>query len=217
MSTTTTAKKTYTGKKNYYGKYYTYKKIRNLMNTYFRAKLTISVNTIITPVPNVQDRWRYQLHVGNQDLNGVGLSALVTGCPRWAAYRALFGYYKCRGVVVEVVPGNPTIPLLVNEGNILQPFQGSIALGLTSSTGDQTYSQILEANMKVIFSRTETVRKYFPFMIKDFSQVPPTNDVIPTGVPYNVFINQSSEMVNVRGQHFQINFTFYLTFRQSLG
>lgn len=215
MSTTVT-KKTYNGKKNYYGKYYTYKKIRNLMNTYFRAKLTISVNTIVQPIPDVQDQWRYQIHHNNQNLNGVSLANLVTGCPRWGAYRLLFGYYKCRGVVIEVVPGNPTIPLLVNEGNILQPFQGSIALALTSSQDEQSFAQIQEANMKVVFSRTETVRKYFAFFIKDFTQSPNANNILPMGVPYNVFINQSSVMNNVRGQHFQINFTFYITFRQSL-
>ena len=215
MSTTVT-KKTYNGRKNYYGKYYSYKKIRNLMNTYFRAKLTISVNTIVVPIPDHQDQYRYQIHHNNQNLNGVSLANLVTGCPRWSGYRLLFGYYKCRGVVIEVVPGNPTIPLLVNEGNILQPFQGSIALGLTSSQDEQSFAQIQEANMKVTFSRTETVRKYFAFFIKDFTQSPSANNVLPMGVPYNVFINQSSVMNNVRGQHFQINFTFYITFRQSL-
>lgn len=216
MSTTVT-KKTYTGKKNYYGKYYTYKKIRNLMNTYFRAKLTYSCGTTIAAIPGVQNQWRYQLHVDNQNLSGLGLGTLCLGCPRWGSYRVLFGYYKCRGIVIEVVPGAQSSSLVVNDV-ISQPFQGNIAVGLTSQEDPLSYMQIQECNMKVVFSRTETVRKYFPFLVKDFSQCPSANNLAPGGVPYNIFINQSEVMNNDnnRGQFFQLNFTFYITFRQSI-
>lgn len=216
MSTTVT-KKTYNGKKNYYGKYYTYKKIRNLMNTYFRAKLTYSCSTIIAAVLGVENQWKYYLRVENQNLAGLGLGTLCIGCPRWGSYRVLFGYYKCRGVVIEVVPGTESPPLVVNN-QIQQPFQGNIALGLTNETDPLSFMQIQEANMKIVFSRTATVRKYFPFIIKDFSASPAANNVIPNGIPYNVFINQSEVMnaQNNRGQLFQLNFTFYITFRQSI-
>lgn len=213
MSTTVT-KKTYNGKKNYYGKYYTYKKIRNLMNTYFRAKLTYSCATAIVPIQDTSN-FKYQLKVEAQIISGLGLATLCIGSPKWSYYRQLFGYYKCRGVVFEVVPGVETPALVVNN-QVQQPFQGNIAIGLTNSTVAMTYAQIQEANMKVIFSRTQTVRKYFPFLVKDFSESPNADNVIPNGIPYNVFIGTSETLTNQRGQMFQINLTFYITFRQSL-
>ena len=102
MSTTTTTTKKWNGKKNYYGKWYSYKKIRNLMNTYFRAKLTYSCGTAIVPIPDTNN-FKYQLKVEAQIISGLGLGTLCIGSPKWSYYRQLFGYYKCRGVVIEVV------------------------------------------------------------------------------------------------------------------
>jgi hypothetical protein len=216
MSTTVT-KKTYNGKKNYYGKWYSYKKIRNLMNTYFRAKLTSTIHTVVHlhQAENQPDRWTLQLRVGNNDAVGVTLSALVVGCPKWGTYRTVFGYYKCRGIVIEVVPGIETPPMVVNN-NVIIPYRGNIALGLTNEPGEQTFNDILEDNMKIAFSRTQTVRKYFPFFVKDFSQCPDQDNVRPGGIPYNLFIATATALENEHCQQFQLNFTFYITFRQSV-
>lgn len=217
MSTTVT-KKTYNNKKNYYGKYYSYKKIRNLMNTYFRAKLTCSVNIVIHHTDaqgQVPERWDYMFHIGNADYAAVSLGNLIISCPKWGGYRSLFGYFKCRGIVIEVVPGIQTPAVVVNNV-VITPYQGNIAVGLSQDQGEQNYAQIMEDNMKVVFSRTQTVRKYFPFFVKDFSRVPVQDQVIPANVPYNIFIDSADLLANQYGQLFQINFTFYLTFRQSM-
>ena len=60
--------------------------------------------------------YKLQIHHNNQNLNGVSLANLVTGCPRWGAYRLLFGYYKCRGVVIEVKGDFITVAFAKNFG-----------------------------------------------------------------------------------------------------
>lgn len=209
------------GKKKYYkknyGKYYTYKRIRGMMKTYFRVKLTTVVTTVI-------GQGNYSLVVTNaagqqqQAVVAVGLHQLCHEAPKYESYRQVFGYYKCRGVVIEAVPNAAPTSYVLN-GQAITPYEGTVRLGLTNLDVNQvpTYQQVSELNMNIALSTVGVSRKYFAFLIKDFTEFPVLQNGLPTAVPYNLVISSSSNAAvqNRSYPHWTVNITFYLTLRQS--
>ena len=82
-------------RRNNYGKFYSYRRIRNIMNTYFRAKCSMQVD--VTWANNI-----VALHpLGAQNANQIwALAELVIGSVSWLGYRGIFTFYKPRGVLI---------------------------------------------------------------------------------------------------------------------
>lgn len=210
------------GKKRYYkknyGKYYTYRRIRGMMKTYFRVKLTAVITTVIH-----QGNYAMILTSANgqvqQSLVTITLEQLCHEAPKYESYRQVFGYYKCRGVVIEAVPAQSASSYVVGNQAVL-PYEGNVRLGITNLDQNQqipTFRELSELNMNMALSTVGVSRKYFAFLVKDFTEFPTTANALPGGVPYHVIIASSSN-VNVQNRsfpHWTVNFTFYMTLRQS--
>ena len=220
MSTSVTTKKTYDNKKyNNYGKYYTFKRLRNIMSTYLRSKLSFSLIANKAQYDN-QNAWGYFLvyrptGAGQDTVTvSVPLYTLFRSCNKFGQYLNLFGYYKPRGMLIEIIPGAEVAPLQAYDDTI---FAGSVAVGLTTSNVGQNYLDIVELNMHAVFDSRNRVRKYWRFFIKDFSELHDEANWNPQSWPYRLCIAQSNPMAqNTLCQRYIITVTFYVTYRQAI-
>lgn len=219
MSAVTTTTK-YTGKKRYgssYGKYYTYKRLRTIMSNYFRAKLSIMVQV------QIGDALEYVIRVtSRQNAAANTFSAplydLYANCLKYTAYRQLYGYRKLRGILIEAIPG-PVPQVTMIDGHFTVPYDGGIRLALSENLARPTWIESADLNMGFILSPTESIRKYFPVFLKDFSRVRNDDNSSPTGIPYYLHITQGANLANRQremAQKWQVRLTFYVTFRQPM-
>lgn len=194
-----------------YGKFYSYKRIRNIMNTYFRAKLSIALQT----------RWN-----NNQiALNPVGvgqaadiilLAELCFGCTAYQSYRSLFTFYKPRGVLVESDPKFQNTGYWDSQANVAHmPYNGQVAIGLNNTNANPGFRALVDSNHFLILSTVSKQRVYWPFIIKDFSEVP-QQAIMPQAVPYWLCIAiDGVPQANAIFPEWTIRLTFYITYRQS--
>lgn len=209
MSSVTTTKKTYN--KNGYGKgkYYTYKRIRGLMSRYFRAKLSVSMNT-----ETDQNLYKLKVSTDQNLLRKVALADLMVACPKASFYRSIFGFYKLRGILIEINPGPPPVRV---AGDV-NTYNGEVRLGISETDNDAfTVDEVAEMNMSLLFNHLQYQRKYFPFYIKDFTRVPINAQNVYSGMPYYIYIRQRDVLqLGNLPQAWNITVTFYVTYRQSM-
>ena len=128
MSSVTTTKKTYNKNNGYSkGKFYTYKRIRGLMSRYFRAKLSVSMHT-----ETDQNLYKLKVSTDQNLLRKVALADLMVACPKASFYRSIFGFYKLRGVLIEINPGPPPVRV---AGDV-NTYNGEVRIGISETDND---------------------------------------------------------------------------------
>lgn len=200
--------------KRNYGKYYTYSRVRNIMSTYFRAKISVTLNSVWN-----QGAVAYSYVFNNQLLaeDCVSLAGLIRSARSWEGYRALFGYYKCRGILFEAEPNFQNVNYFnTNLNQVIKPYEGSVAAGLNNSNVGILYDLLVDTNRYVSLSTMSKTRVYWPFLVKDFTQVPSTAAIPVNGIPYYLVIARSAAPAGGASlPNWTIRVTFYMTFRQS--
>lgn len=198
-------------RKNNYGKYYSYRRIRNIMNTYFRAKLSLQIDIIWE-----NNTARFD-PLGAQRRDNIFSNAeLVEGCSSWEYYRNLFTFYKPRGMLIEVDPKFQNTGYFNEDTNVAHlPYNGDVAIALTNYNAVPTYRTLVDSNHFLILSAVSKQRVYWPFTIKDFTAVPiPGGNA--TGMPYwFVILMHGEPNANAVFPLWGIRVTYYVTFRQS--
>lgn len=198
-------------RRNNYGKFYTYRRIRNIMNTYFRAKLSMQID--ITWANNVAAL----APVGAGNANQIYSNAdLIGGASSWLSYRSLFTFYKPRGLLVECDPKFQNVGYFNSQQNqAYLPYTGDIAIGLNNANVVPTYRALVDSNHFLILSTVSKQRVYWPFTIKDFTEVPiPQNQ--PNALPYWFVLAQNgAPAANSLLPLWGLRLTYYITFRQS--
>ena len=211
MTTNNTKKKTYNNYKNY-GKWYSYKKIRNLLKTYFNAKLSINFGV-------VPDQGLYRFHIAGQNVGEAPLDSLVIITSYWDRYRQIFTSAKFKGVAVTVVPGQMITAVVLNNA-IVPPYDGNIVIGLIEHPPqNMQYQQLCDANMYIMVSKTTTVRKYFPFFSSTFQTLPNNVQNVPSGLPFSLAVRNAPVPAPVNDdmmQRYNVQVDFYVSFRQSV-
>lgn len=213
--TTTTYKKSDKNKNNYYGKYYTYKRIRNIMSTYFRAKLSMFIEVFANGAA-------YNLGYTDTDqqrheATHFRLAQLFHDCPKYESYRGMFGAYKIRGVLFDINPMQQTSYLLSQNDQILNVFSGDVKIALNESDIQFEYAVMADLNNNTSLSRTQKQRVYWKIYQKDFTTVPQNANDLPLGIPYSLIINKTGQLQNnFISQRWAVTMTFYVTFRQSM-
>lgn len=198
-------------RKNNYGKYYTYRRIRNIMNTYFRAKISFQADTIWDN-NNIGYR-QVNVNHGGQTFSN---NELIVNSSSWPSYRRLFGFYKPRGMLVETTPKFQNVAYYDSQAHIaFLPYTGSIAIGLYNSDQVIDYQVLADQNSCLVLSTVTKQRVYWPFTIKDFSQMPVYGGE-PTGFPYYLCIAQDARPdANQIFPNWALRVTYYITMRQS--
>lgn len=218
MSVSTTTKKTYNKNGKNYGKYYTYKRIRGIMSTYFRGKLTMSLYVGKRQNPDAVNVYQYIFYYTDANNNEVraarfSLAELFSQCNKFADYNKIFGYYKPRGLLVEVIPG-ARVALVGHIDNI---YEGMVVIGLGNLGRAATFKEITDFNMHILLDRENRQRNYWRFLIKDFSETDQDDNFLPNALPYDICIAQNQAMAQDSVvQSFTVNLTFYITYRQSI-
>jgi hypothetical protein len=194
-----------------YGKFYTYRRLRNIMNTYFRAKLSLALNTA----------WNNNIVALNpvgvgQAANILTLAELCFGVSSWPSYRNLFTFYKPRGVLVESDPKFQNVGYYDTQNNQAHlPYDGQVAVGLINTNNNPGFRALMDSNHFLILSTVSKQRAYWPFVIKDFSELPIAANN-PTAIPYYIVINNDEvPQANCILPSWTVRLTFYITFRQS--
>ena len=197
-----------------YGKWYSYKKLNYLMKNYFNAKLSMEV-------PIIAANGQYEFVVqGVRQAQFEGGDA-IRACSGWARYRPCFNGIKYKGVAISVIPGQQ-IPALSIGGAVERPYEGNIIIGLLSSQFPQqglAYGDIAELNHTLVVSKTQVVRKYFPFLKQNWVTLPAAGNAA-LSFPMNFVvgnnpINQAAPPADMY-QQYTIRIDFYVMYRQSI-
>lgn len=213
--TTTTYKKSDKKANNYYGKYYSYKRIRNIMSTYFRAKLSMFIEIFANGAA-------YNLGYndpgfGRHEATHFPLSELFHHCPKYEAYRGMFGAYKIRGVLLDINPCQQTNLMLNNQNQFINLFEGDVKIALNETDAQIDYYLMADLNYNTSLSRTQKMRYYWKIYQKDFTTVPSNANDLPQGIPYSLIVNKFGQLGNnYYAQVWSMTLTFYVTYRQSM-
>ena len=198
-------------RRNNYGKFYSYRRIRNIMNTYFRAKCSIQVD--VTWANNI-----VALHpLGAQNANQIwALAELVIGSVSWLGYRGIFTFYKPRGVLIEAEPKFQNTAYFDTQNNVAHaPYSGDVAIGLNNANQVPAYQNLVDSNHFLVLSTVSKQRVYWPFTIKDFTELPAPG-ANANAVPYWLIIAQNGAVqLNAILPTWSLRRTCYMTFRQS--
>jgi hypothetical protein len=117
---------------------------------------------------------------------------------------------------LEADPKYQNVTYFDSQANqVHMPYTGQVVLGLTNANAQPQYTQIIDSNHYVTLSTVQKVRAWWPFTIKDFSELPlPNND--PIAIPYWLAVNQNgAPHANDTLPLWSMRLTFYITFRQS--
>ena len=215
-----TYKKTYTSygnnKSKYYGKFYTYKRIRGIMNKYFRAKISLAGKVYFREDIAT-------LSLGGENLDeqigrNLSLHDLLIYSAAWPNYKTIFGRFKFRGVLVICTPA-PTLGEYTADGERQTKYQGTVRVGIVNSNTNYNYNQMTDANNSMTLAYSNVTRRYFAFSNADWRTVaedviqPPNNMTIP----YRICVAQSTDGdINTLYPYWSMELTFYVTFAQGI-
>lgn len=130
---------------------------------YHKAKLSVGT-------------YRIEYNTGNcrfvpNNVSVITVSQLITDCPDWAAYKTLFLGHKVTGVSIECIPVPiKQVPIATTTNTGQFPIQeaidirSSVAIGLVAFADAVTYAGIVESDMSMVLSFTDTTRKYFSLL-----------------------------------------------------
>lgn len=200
---------------NGYGKYYSFRRLRNIMQKYFRAKISMAgkvkfyQNTV-------------QLTYGGGNLEGtqlpsIGLYDVLIQSTSWPSYSYIFGKMKWRGVLFVATPC-PTLGEYSEEDQRKVKYQGTVRVGVVNDNTVHTFNDLTDANMSTTLGYSQVSRRYFPFNNAAWRSIAVPHDPLTAqDIPYRLAVAQSSDGgQNVLYPVWTYELTFYVTFAQSI-
>ena len=178
---------------------------------YHKAKLSVGTYRIEY---NTND-----CHFIPNNVSVITVSQLITDCPDWAAYKTLFLGHKVTGVSIECIPVPfKQVPVATNTQTGQFPAQeavdvrSSVAIGLIAFADTATYAGIVESDMSMVLSFTESTRKYFS-LLGGVVGWDTTN--APNEQNYRVAINTLA-LPTFGQMYWNVRFDFYILYKVNI-